>query len=149
MKKAYSRSRMRDEAEISAELRRLFSDLSSSGALVVVEGRNDVRAIRALGYSGKAFQFCGAGGGIKNLIEVSTSFSKLVIMFDKDQTGLKLSKKIVAAFRNSGVELDFSVWAKVAQLTGLKHVEDLIRFAREDGLGLPLDVLKVAVDDGE
>jgi len=147
LKKGYSRSKIRDEIEVSLKLRKIFEDLSLTGALVVVEGKNDVKAIRSLGYSGKAFQFCGAGGGIKNLLTTSINYGRLVIMFDMDETGIKLSKKIQAAFRNSGVELDFRVSAKVVKLTGVKHVEDLVRFADSEDLGLPFDPVKVTVDN--
>lgn len=109
------------------KLHRLLSDLQQSldeGAVAVVEGPNDARALRALGVSGNVVQL--SKMPISELAEVLSGKSrKAVILTDFDDYGEHAMEKLRDALTNECVAADTSFRERFKKLLGHTEFEDV------------------------
>jgi 5S rRNA maturation endonuclease (ribonuclease M5) len=122
-----------DEATASDRLSALVSQLNGEvdeGALVVVEGIRDERALRHLGFKGKAFKLCNTRKSLSSVLSEAEAHRKVVLLFDYDQKGRVLTAKVASMLQNKGMNVDTSYRKSIRAVTGglFGHVEDLKRF---------------------
>ncbi len=122
-----------DEAITIDRLNALVSQLNGEvdmGALVVVEGVRDERALKRLGFKGEAFKLCSTRKSLSAVLSKAESHSKVVLLFDYDQKGRVLTAKVASMLQNKGMHVDTSYRKSIRAVTGglFGHVEDLKRF---------------------
>jgi len=102
--------------------------INTSGKAIVVEGKNDEAALRALGLTKEIYQL-----SKKPLFEVIEGVSEkereVIILTDLDKEGKKLYGTLSSGLQNHGVRIDnkFREWlfrnTKVRQIEGIKIEE--------------------------
>jgi len=93
-----------------------LSQESEDGALVVVEGPNDVQALRSLGFKGKSHMLCW-NAGLSRLPAEMILHTKVIPLLDLDKEGRALTKKIVSTAEKIGVRVDMFFWRQIVPVT--------------------------------
>jgi len=122
-----------DEALAVDRLTSLIVQLNTevdNGALLVVEGARDEKALARLGFKGKAFKLCYTRNSLSAVMSKAESHTKVILLLDYDLKGRVLTGKVASMLQNKGMNVDTSFRRKIRSITsGLaNHVEDLKRF---------------------
>jgi 5S rRNA maturation endonuclease (ribonuclease M5) len=107
-----------------------LNDESRNGALVVVEGLRDSRALRAIGFEGDVLMFC-HNGGKHLLVDESAKYRRTILLFDLDREGRSLTKKaalLLEEEKKSVVDLFFRRELAAVTQGRVKRVEELSRY---------------------
>ncbi|MDR3283386.1 MAG: Toprim subdomain protein [Candidatus Methanoplasma sp.] len=115
---------MNDEERLR-EIMLALDDLAelARDRIVLVEGRKDARALRALGIEGEVFQIQGVGP-LKAAEYVMENGGKAVILTDWDRKGGILASELEAQLSALGAEFDATVRARLSTLSK-KYVKDV------------------------
>ena len=120
--------RLEKVLEIVEELRSLVQD----GAIIVVEGVKDRRAMEALGIN----------DGIETLVgqETLLNFSErlaqrncpVILMTDWDRTGAKIASDLATYLQPAGCDVDYELRSKLSKLVkkDIKDVESLTAYIK-------------------
>ena len=100
-----------------------------NGAIVLVEGKKDTRALSSLGFVGKTIEYC--NNNTMSKIERKTkSYNKLIILFDYDAEGRRLASKILLTLdRTSIIELKYRRNLSFTSHGGIKRIEELSKLS--------------------
>ncbi len=114
------------EQEIT-ELKNFISELNSmKDSVVVVEGKRDSVALKKLGYSGKVLEFHRFGGMIDFTDSVS-KYKRLIILFDRDKKGRKLTGKTIQLLqRRTKIDLSFKKRLREITKGKIMFIEQLV-----------------------
>ncbi|MEM0372365.1 MAG: toprim domain-containing protein [archaeon] len=99
----------------------LMKELSEQPCPVIVEGKNDKKALEQFSVTNIALVHTGT---LQKLAETTTA-KKVIIMTDYDRRGEILRKKLTELFKNEGIAVDSDYRRKIRALTGMIHVEEL------------------------
>lgn len=110
--------------ELFAEL----SKLSSEGIPIIVEGINDIKALRSLGVEGK-FHKISSGKSLLNFIEGLSGQEEAIILTDFDRAGDKLAKFCSKHLKRLGVEPVEEIRKRLKSLVrkDIKDIEGLAK----------------------
>jgi len=114
------------EQEIT-ELKNFISELNSmKDSVVVVEGKRDSIALKKLGYSGKVLEFYRFGGMV-NFTDSVAKYKNLILLFDRDKKGRRLTAKTVQLLQRR-TKIDLSFKRKLREITKGKimFIEQLV-----------------------
>ncbi len=101
---------------------------SDEGALVVVEGRRDVRALSMLGFRGESLMLCN-NHSVIDLVEKAVNYKKVILLFDFDRTGRYLTRKAISLLeRRSKIDLNCRRRLRMASHGRIRYIEELGRF---------------------
>jgi 5S rRNA maturation endonuclease (ribonuclease M5) len=111
--------------ELLAELRKRALD----GAPIIVEGTDDVGALKNLGVEGK-FHKISSGKSLLNFIEGFSGSKEAIILTDFDRTGDRLAKYCAKHLKRLGVEPVVEIRRKLKSLVhkDIKDIEGLVKF---------------------
>jgi 5S rRNA maturation endonuclease (ribonuclease M5) len=99
------------------------------GALVIVEGVRDARALRNCGYSGKLFMLCHNSNFAKLVTKVS-KYKKTILLLDNDSEGKNLSKRVQKTLAGKArTDLFYQRRLLPASRGRVRHVEELSTYA--------------------
>ena len=106
-----------------------LNDESENGALVIVEGKRDFKALRSLGFVGKIMMLC-HNGNFTKLVEEAEKYQKVILLFDLDREGSSLTKKAAMLLEGKKNIFDLFFRRKLSSTTHgkVKHIEELSRF---------------------
>jgi len=109
------------------ELKNFIFELNSmEDSVVVVEGKRDSIALKKLGYTGKVLEFHRFGGMIDFTDSVS-KYKRLIILFDRDKKGRKLTGKTIQLLqRRTKVDLSFKKRLRVITKGKIMFIEQLV-----------------------
>ena len=102
---------------------KLWRSLSES--VVLVEGKNDERALKEVGISAKTVR---ANGRTERIIERAIAAAhnrKIVLLFDYDAEGRRKTKYFEDAFFHAGAMASVVEWKRLSQLFKIRTIEDL------------------------
>jgi 5S rRNA maturation endonuclease (ribonuclease M5) len=123
-----------NDAERLEAIDRVLEDLStmSEDHMILVEGMNDEKALRALGIHGLFGHIQSEGGPIKIAERVYERNMKAVILTDWDRKGGILSSELGDQLSALGVKFDNTVRKRLSILCSsyIKDVESLDSFIR-------------------
>lgn len=85
-----------------------LKEKSRNGWVVVVEGKKDVRSLRAIGVSGEIVVFTGFASTADTLKD-----SNVIILTDFDSKGIKIEKGLVEALISYGKRPDVEIKRKI------------------------------------
>ena len=108
---------------------RRLNDESKNGALVVVEGLRDLRALRAIGFDGDVLMFC-HNGGKHLLIDEAAKYRKTILLLDLDHEGRALTKKAALLLEEKKNSIDLFFRRELPSVTRgrVRHIEELSRY---------------------
>jgi 5S rRNA maturation endonuclease (ribonuclease M5) len=106
-----------------------LNDESRNGALVVVEGRRDIEALRAIGFEGKVIMLC-HNGSLRKLVQEAENHRKTILLLDLDRKGRSLTKKAAIILEGNKCVIDLYFRRELVSATRgrVNHVEELSRF---------------------
>ncbi len=109
------------------ELKNFIFQLNSmEDSVVVVEGKRDSIALKKLGYSGKILEFH-SFGGIVNFTDSVSKYKRLIILFDRDKKGRKLTGKTIHLLqRRTKLDLSFKRKLRVITKGKIMFIEQLV-----------------------
>lgn len=122
---------------------RLLEASESSRTIIVVEGENDVRALRRLGLDGRIVPLH-RGRRLSELARgLSRSAARVVLLFDWDVQGGRWTRQMKELLAPGGTEVDLDLRRRLAATVRgeIVHVEGLYGWARRmaERNGAPLD----------
>ncbi|MFH0971972.1 MAG: toprim domain-containing protein [Candidatus Micrarchaeota archaeon] len=100
--------------------------LELKNGLVLVEGKNDLEALKELGIMGNVITATGKNEQIvQRALSILESNQKLILLFDFDSEGERKTKFFRELFLNEGASADVEARKKVRMLFGIKTIEEL------------------------
>ncbi|MEM0128442.1 MAG: toprim domain-containing protein [Thermoplasmatales archaeon] len=93
---------------------------------IVVEGRNDVTALRKLNFSGKIIHFHSRMSVEEFSMKLSKEHKEVILLLDWDQKGKALTSSLIRHLATYGVKTDFDLWKLCFSMTSqMSDVESL------------------------
>ena len=118
--------------ESLAEANRLLSDLKESALPILVEGRNDEKALRRLGVEGDIRRIQESGPIAKTAEDLKKKGIKAaIILTGPDNEGVKIARLIASALEAFGMHPEMR-YRKMTKLFGKTAVEQLGKGAKEE-----------------
>jgi len=105
---------------------------SAEGAAVLVEGKRDVKALAALGYSGETFTMADLSSPTRSA--KLAGHETVVILTDLDAEGRRLAARCAKLLPRMGLKASLAQRKRFSAASGgvFLHVENLRRFARDE-----------------
>jgi 5S rRNA maturation endonuclease (ribonuclease M5) len=121
-----NRAKYENIIEELEDLRELSKDTP-----VVVEGKNDEKALRSLGIEGEVFHIS-AGTPFYELCEkIADKYKDVILFTDTDQEGQKLAKRFKGHMSQAGVRVNDRFRASLMGKLDVHQVEHLFRRLRK------------------
>jgi 5S rRNA maturation endonuclease (ribonuclease M5) len=107
-------------------------ELSAQGAPIIVEGKNDSKALRDLNMEGPIMQISSSKKTALNFLEGLSGHEQVVILTDFDRAGNDLARFCEKHLQKLGIEpiLDPRKKLKFFLRKGIKDIESLEKFLR-------------------
>ncbi len=120
------------DLEALEELIASLIDASCQGAAVIVEGRRDLQALRALGLPGPVIM-ASRRPALELAEEAARSYSQIIILTDWDRKGDEMCKTIELHLRSLGSRPDREIRSRLGKLVKkeIKDVESLSRYTEK------------------
>jgi 5S rRNA maturation endonuclease (ribonuclease M5) len=118
------------DLEALEELIASLIDASYQGAAVIVEGRRDLQALRALGLPGPVIM-ASRRSALDLAEDAARSYSQIILLTDWDRKGDEMCKTIELHLRSVGSRPDREIRSRLGKLVKkeIKDVESLSRYA--------------------
>jgi 5S rRNA maturation endonuclease (ribonuclease M5) len=120
------------DLEALEELIASLIDASCQGAAVIVEGRRDLQALRALGLPGPVIM-ASRRPALQLAEEAARSYSQIILLTDWDRKGDEMCKTIELHLRSVGSRPDREIRSRLGKLVKkeIKEVESLSRYTEK------------------
>ncbi len=120
------------DLEALEELIASLIDASCQGAAVIVEGRRDLQALRALGLPGPVIM-ASRRPALELAEEAARSYSQIILLTDWDRKGDEMCKTIELHLRSVGSRPDREIRSRLGKLVKkeIKDVESLSRYTEK------------------
>jgi 2,5-diamino-6-(ribosylamino)-4(3H)-pyrimidinone 5'-phosphate reductase len=109
-----------------------LAEESAKGTPIVVEGKNDIEALRILGIEGTIIS---AKTGGKTILDVILEVEKLtpkevIMLLDFDRRGKELTKRLKQNLEKAKTKINLTFWNRLLELVGteVKDVEGLATY---------------------
>lgn len=108
---------------------RKLNDECKNGALVVVEGQRDAKALKSIGFKGDVFLLCHNESFVK-LTSKAEGYKKIILLLDLDKKGRILTKKAAMILQEKKSKIDLFFRRELSKVCKgrIKHVEELSKF---------------------
>ncbi|MCS7142090.1 MAG: hypothetical protein NZ888_07925 [Candidatus Nitrosocaldus sp.] len=129
-----------DEQEVG-QIRSLIEMLnyeSSNGAVVLVEGKRDSDALKALGFSGRVTML-NSHRGLSRLVDSLEHASKVILLLDMDSKGRYLTQRILCMIANRK-SVDLFYKRRLMEITRgrIRSIEELMAYRHFIAMTNPL-----------
>jgi 2,5-diamino-6-(ribosylamino)-4(3H)-pyrimidinone 5'-phosphate reductase len=109
-----------------------LAEESAKGTPIIVEGKNDIEALRALGVEGKIIS---AKTGGKSILDVISEMEKctakeVIMLLDFDRRGKEWTKRLKQNLEKAKTKINITFWSRLLALVGteVKDVEGLATY---------------------
>ena len=123
---------LKDKEEKILRVLEGLAEESAKGTPIIVEGKNDIGALRALGVEGKIISAKTGGKSILDVIsEVEKCTAKEVIMLlDFDRRGKEWTKRLKQNLEKAKTKINLTFWSRLLKLVGteVKDIEGLATY---------------------
>jgi len=105
-------------------------DEAAGGTPIIVEGRNDAKALEALGIRGNLIQAKSYRGSLLQLVEGLNVHAGVIILTDFDRRGEQLAKFMAESFERQRVKVNLVYRRRLAAIikTDVKDLEGLAAY---------------------
>jgi len=121
------------EEKILQVLERLTEE-SAKGTPIIVEGKKDVKTLRALAVKGKIISAKTGGKSFLGVIsEIEKSEAReVILLLDFDRRGKEWTKRLKQNLEKAKVKPNLTFWIKLSTLVGrdVKDVESLVTYMK-------------------
>ncbi|MHA2066836.1 MAG: toprim domain-containing protein [Candidatus Thorarchaeota archaeon] len=105
-----------------------LNDASNNGALIVVEGKRDIDALKSVGFSGSTFMLC-HNNRVVDLVSEAEKYRKIILLLDLDRAGRVLTKKAATILQGkSPIDLLFRRELRSKTKGRVQGIEELKRY---------------------
>ena len=122
-------NRLREKEEKIQQVLEDLREQSKNGIPILVEGKKDVEALRALGVEGNIITVKTGGKSFLDVVSEleQAKVSEVVLMLDFDRRGKQGTNRLRKNFEHSGVKVNLEFWRALLRLVGkdLQGVEGL------------------------
>lgn len=130
----------KERLEKLEELVQELQQLSGDGAVIIVEGQRDRKALRELGITGNIEL-----GTKKSLIvfceEIAREYNNVIVLTDWDEKGTKLAALMEAYLKAAGAAVNMDIREKIQNLV-MKRIKDI------ESLDTHISNLRTELGDG-
>jgi 5S rRNA maturation endonuclease (ribonuclease M5) len=103
---------------------------TNKGTIVVVEGQNDVRALRQLTFEGKIISTKTHGRNFLSVIseiENQATIHGIIVLLDFDRSGIEWTKRLQKYLEEKRIKVNTNYWKELRGLVGhdIKDIEGL------------------------
>jgi len=135
-------ARLKEKEEKLLQVLACLAEESAKGIVIIVEGKKDLQALRALGVQGKIIT---AKTGGKTLLDVISEVEKagekeIIILFDFDRRGREWTKRVKLHFEKVGITPNLRFWGELAK-HARRDVKDI------EGLASYMETLKSKISN--
>ena len=119
------------------EINKLLEELrqiSSEGALVIVEGKRDIKSLRSLGVKGEILPVKASG---KSFIDVLAGMERrrvaeVILLMDFDRRGREWTTRLAKHLEAMRAKPNLTFWRRLLSLAGrdVKDIESLARYIK-------------------
>ena len=119
------------------EINKLLEELrqiSSEGALVIVEGKRDIRSLRSLGVKGEILPVKASG---RSFIDVLAEMERrrvaeVILLMDFDRRGREWTTRLAKHLEEMRAKPNLTFWRRLLSLAGrdVKDIESLARYIK-------------------
>ncbi len=92
---------------------------------ILVEGRNDIRSLRSLGFHGEIHTINSGQTVMKTVESLSRNYDEIIVLPDLDRTGRVLKEKITRYVSGQGKSADLGLWNSLDSMGVTMCIEDL------------------------
>ena len=125
-------TRLKEKEERIQQILERLAEENLSGTPIIVEGKKDVKTLKALGIKGKIISAKTCGKSFLDLIsEVEeTSVKEVILLLDFDRRGRELTAYLKSHLEKTGIKTNISFWLKLSSLASreVKDVEGLAKY---------------------
>ena len=125
-------TRLKEKEEKILQIVEALAEEAARGTPIVVEGKKDVEALRALGVEGKVVT---VKTGSKSFLDVVSEFEQMkavdvVLFLDFDRRGKEGTKRLKQGLERAGIRPNVKFWAALSALLGrdIQCVESLTAY---------------------
>jgi 2,5-diamino-6-(ribosylamino)-4(3H)-pyrimidinone 5'-phosphate reductase len=123
---------LQEKEEKILQILQCLVEESAKGIPIIVEGKNDIEALRTLGVEGKIIS---AKTGGKSLLDVISEVEKctakeVIMLLDFDRRGKEWTKRLKQNLESTETKINLTFWSKLLALVGteVKDVEGLVTY---------------------
>jgi 5S rRNA maturation endonuclease (ribonuclease M5) len=120
---------LQEKEEKILRILQCLAEESARGTPIIVEGKNDINALRVLGVEGKIIS---AKAGGKSILDVISELEKctakeVIMLLDFDRRGKEWTKRLKQNLENAKTKTNITFWSRLLYLVGteVKDVEGL------------------------
>ncbi len=125
-------TRLKKKEEKILEIIKRLATESAKGTPIIVEGKKDVNALRALAIDGKIIEAKTSGKSLLDVIsEVENCGTReVILLLDFDRRGKEWTKRIGQYLENTRIKPNVAFWKKLQCIVGreVKDVEGLTSY---------------------
>jgi 2,5-diamino-6-(ribosylamino)-4(3H)-pyrimidinone 5'-phosphate reductase len=125
-------TRLKEREEKILQVLERLTEESAKGTPIIVEGKKDVKTLRALAVKGKIIS---AKTGGKSFLDVISEIEKseareVILLLDFDRRGKEWTKRLKQNLEKAKVKPNLTFWIKLSTLAGrdVKDVESLVTY---------------------
>jgi 5S rRNA maturation endonuclease (ribonuclease M5) len=123
---------LKEKEERILQILEQLAEEAEKGTPIIVEGKKDIEALKALNVEGKIIS---AKTGGKTLLDTISELEKIhsqkvILLLDFDRRGKELTKNFEKHFERMGIEINLKFWRELLGIVGkeLKDVEGLATY---------------------
>ena len=124
--------RLQEKEERIAQILNALAEESARGTPILVEGKKDVEALRALGVEGPVWSVKTGGKSFVDVVsELEESKApKVVLLLDFDRRGKEGTRRLQLNLEKAKIRTDTEVWRALSRLAGrdVQCVEGLVAY---------------------
>ncbi|MEM2539467.1 MAG: toprim domain-containing protein [Candidatus Bathyarchaeia archaeon] len=124
-------SLVRKLEKINCIIERLKSE-TSMGALLVVEGEKDARALREIGIMSDIIAVKSRGKKLADIVDeiISAGSREIILLMDFDRRGKELTKLLAKSLEAARIKVELSFWQSFSSLLSndVKDIEGLATY---------------------
>ena len=124
--------RLREKEEKIAEVLTALAEESAKGTRILVEGKKDIEALRALGIEGPLLSVKTGGKSFLDVVsELEKSKTSRVILFlDFDKRGKEGTRRLKQNLERAKIKTEIEFWRSLSRLAGrdVQCVEGLVAY---------------------
>jgi len=106
---------------------KMLNEESKCGSIIVVEGKRDAQALASIGFDGESTLFNKFKGVTDFVDSHSMVRKKIILLFDMDRTGKRLTSELVSRLQLNGNQVTLFYKSALARIGNgkIRHIEDL------------------------
>ena len=123
---------LREKEERLRQILECLAEEAGKGTPIVVEGKKDLEALKALNINGRIISAKSGGKSLLDTVtEIETSgVQEIILLLDFDRRGKESTKYLKRQFERTRIKPDISFWHKLSNLLGreVKDIEGIVKY---------------------